>query len=120
MPTLPPLSLALRAHPTQTHLLVRDGGQTLLTGWLPPAPAHPDALPRLSAGLALWWNRPLHVVLDVADPEAWWSGAPHWDAIVGPWGGRRVTLQAVVAPTPTATRVGLDHARGPRPHRGRA
>jgi hypothetical protein len=115
MATPPPLRLEIRAHPLHTYLLVRDGAQTLLTGWLPPAPAHPPALPRLSEGLALWWNRALHVVLDVADPEAWWSGAPRWDG-TGATGDRpRGTHQAIVRFTPPAG----DHSRG-LPSRPRA
>jgi hypothetical protein len=117
MPTLPPsLRLEIRAHPTHTHLVLRDAGQTLLTAWLPPTPAHRQALPRVSEGLALWWNRPLHVVLAVADPAAWWCGAPRWDGIGAVSGDPQGPRHAFVYPAPLSR----DTSRGGRPRRRRA
>lgn len=113
MPTLPPLWMEIRAHATHTRLLVRDAGLTLLTARVPPAPAHPRALPSLSEGLALWWNRSLHVVLDVADQEAQWSGAPRWEATVEALRRPLVTIQVVVRPAQSS----IDDSLGRRPRR---
>ena len=63
---------------------MQDQAGPILKARLPADPQHPRALASLAEGLALWYGRPLHVVVGVAAQDAMCVG-PRWDASVEAW-----------------------------------
>jgi hypothetical protein len=54
-------------------VVVNEVGKNEVLARLPPSPAYPHAVERLSEALALWCGRPVRVVLAVQGPEAFCS-----------------------------------------------
>jgi hypothetical protein len=111
MSTSPPLKMFIRADARHTRLWVHDDGGLMFHAWLPPAPAHPRALLTLGEGLAMWWNRSVHAVVDVVDAPVASGPAPRWDATFAAL--RRTPLVSIQLLRPPTGPGPLDARHGP-------